>query len=195
MDIPWLILFSKIDWKISMNNSRIIEWINNCVTKNSSSTQLNSIEIENVLHFSLLWNIFEDVFWTRSNSPRNPNDAFSLRKVHSVVEANANKLDESIITPIFCYFHNRYQDNKKFKALKFRHNEKETEDKLLSMLSSAVNINLNHKAYFISSIIYRFRNNLFHGEKQMIKISLQEENFQNANEFLMHFIEKCKGEL
>lgn len=178
-----------------MNNSRIIEWINTCIIKDESSPKLNKSEIDNVLHFSLLWNIFEDIFWTRSGNTRGQHPAFNLRNVHNVVEVNAHKLDESIITPIFCYFHNRYQDNKKFKDLKFRNNEKETENKLLTILSSAENINLNHKAYFISSIIYRFRNNLFHGEKQMVKIRFQEENFQNANEFLMHFIEKCKREL
>jgi hypothetical protein len=41
----------------------------------------------------------------------------------------------------------------------------------------------------ISIIIYRYRNNLFHGIKDIPKIDAQIENFKNANSFLISFLD------
>ena len=34
-------------------------------------------------------------------------------------------------------------------------------------------------------IIYRYRNNLFHGEKAIASLPMQKDNFINANKFLI----------
>jgi uncharacterized membrane protein YecN with MAPEG domain len=41
-------------------------------------------------------------------------------------------------------------------------------------------------------IVFRYRNNLFHGEKSIYKLQNQIDNFRNANQFLMLFMEKWK---
>ncbi len=39
-------------------------------------------------------------------------------------------------------------------------------------------------------IIYRYRNNLFHGEKEIASLPNQQENFDYANNFLMTCLEE-----
>lgn len=174
----------------------IIKWINNNIYVNNRVDKLNNNNIPNVLAFSLLWNLYEDLFWTR-NSNNTGDSAYSLAKVLESIENKKNKLDKNIITPIFDYFHRRYQDSLKFNQLKFRDRDadKEARERLGNMISLSNGYSKSDKLYFIMAIVFRFRNNLFHDEKKLIKIKYQEENFKYTNQFLMHIIEKSKKDL
>ena len=44
----------------------------------------------------------------------------------------------------------------------------------------------------ILMIVYRYRNNLFHGEKSIRDLPNQIDNFRNANQLLMVFMEKWR---
>ena len=174
--------------------NEIIEWIN--LNIDNSQDILNSNNIPNIFAFTLLWNLYEDLFWTRNTDNTN-NQAYSLRKALEIIESKKDKFDESVITPIFCYYHTRYQELSKFENLKFRDSgaDREAKEKIELMLNSTIQHSISNKLYFIMAIVFRFRNNLFHGEKQLIHIQYQEENFKYANQFLMHIIEKSKEDL
>jgi len=174
----------------------ILEWINNNILQNNRADKLEGNDIQNVLAFTLLWNLYEDLFWTRNKENTN-SSAYSLGKALGTIEIKKDKFNEDNINPIFCYFYEKYQDTNKFESLKFRKQGKDAEVKvkLTIMLNSMIEHNKGDKLYFIMAIVFRFRNNLFHGEKQLISIQYQEENFKYANQFLMHIIEKSKEDL
>jgi len=48
------------------------------------------------------------------------------------------------------------------------------------------------KAEALIKIIFRLRNNLFHGEKDVGKLYEQNESFAYANQFLLNIVEKHK---
>jgi len=174
----------------------IIEWINNNLHKNNRTDKLKENDIQNILAFTMLWNLYEDLFWTR-NSDNTNHSAYSLGEALKTIKNKKDKLSEDIINPIFCYFYHRYQDEVKFNQLKFRDKgaDNEARKKLENMINSSIEHSKSDKLEFIMAIVFRYRNNLFHGEKQLIKIKYQEENFEYANKFLMHIIEKCKEDL
>lgn len=80
------------------------------------------------------------------------------------------------------YFKNRYVSNGitngRFVRLNFRANERRkiVEGVLLEQNNSTQDIVLA-----LSIIVYRYRNNLFHGLKKIRHIDKQRENFENAN--------------
>ena len=173
--------------------SQVIDWINDTII-NEREHRIDSSDIDDIRDFSLLWNLFEDICWNQNNENSN---AFPLREILKIVSSKYQSLrsNQSDIDEIYNYFIDRYQDNNKFDNLKFRDNE--TENIAKTLLEKAINdssssITFEEKIKIILSIIHRYRNNLFHGEKDMQYIRLQKGNFEKSNKFLMLFIEKCK---
>lgn len=147
----------------------MIEWINLRFGTNYTEEQLT-----NVKDFSLLWNIFENLVCENN--------------------CNVNRLDERL-TPVafeiaefqetFDYFIDRYTSkgttNERFDRLNFRNGDRKevVANVLLGNDNEVSNIVLA-----LSIIVYRYRNNLFHGLKNFMQIDQQEENFKNANRVL-----------
>lgn len=75
--------------------------------------------------------------------------------------------------------------NPRFPYLHFRQNDRRSlvEDVLLG-----INTNNNDIILALIIIVYRYRNNLFHGLKNMQEIDQQKENFDNANNVLKIFL-------
>jgi len=156
---------------------KILNWINKNI--NDSKT-LNENDIPNVLAFSLLWNMFESLFCDKYAN---------MCKINDSIDKHIDLLEEEKYQKIFEYFYDRYKnDDNKLNALNLRKPQKSLVKKVLDESFT----DKNNKLKFIMVIIYRFRNNLFHGEKQLLKLKYQEENFNNANQFLMYFIENCR---
>ena len=84
------------------------------------------------------------------------------------------------------YFKNRYivdgATNGRFEHLNFRNNDRKelVEDVLLGN-----NIEVSNIVLALTIIVFRYRNNLFHGLKEMQFIDQQKENFENANLILI----------
>lgn len=158
--------------------SDVIQWINEKIIDEGNKIAAN--DIDEVRDFVLLWNLFEDLLC---------NNNANMNKIDNLIDRFIDILDENKYQEIYEYFHNRYKDDgTKFKALKLRRPHKNLVKKILDDEF----VDKNNKLKFIMAIIYRYRNNLFHGEKDMKKIKFQKENFEQTNKFLMYFIETCK---
>ncbi|HBT32680.1 MAG TPA: hypothetical protein DEB15_07520, partial [Pusillimonas sp.] len=68
----------------------------------------------------------------------------------------------SPLRPIFNHFHNRYQDKKRHKNLMHGHTEPDITSLLLCPIESLSETQI---LYFLVAIVYRYRNNIFHGSK------------------------------
>jgi hypothetical protein len=154
----------------------MIEWINE-----RFGTDFTEEQLINVKDFSLLWNIFENLVCGNN--------------------CNVNRLDERL-NPVefqivdfqenFEYFKDRYTENgttnARFEHLNFRNGDRK--EFVANVLLGNEN-ETSAKVLALTIIVYRFRNNLFHGLKNFMQIDQQEENFRNANQviksILTHF--------
>ncbi|MDO9511345.1 MAG: hypothetical protein Q7J34_06280 [Bacteroidales bacterium] len=152
----------------------MIEWINNKFGTDYSAEELNEIK-----DFTLLWNIFENTIF---------NAEFSINILEQEI-ANRNPNIENFQI-CFDYFQNRYVNNNqignRFQFLNFRRNDREqfVRDVLLGSITTD-----DEKILAIGIIIYRLRNNLFHGIKDYRYLNGQVENFSHANIFIQKFLE------
>jgi len=154
----------------------MIEWINNRFGTNFTENDLGSIK-----DFALAWNIFENLVCNNSCS------------VNQLAQ-RLNQIDFEIgdFTEPLEYFKNRYVSNGvtngRFEHLNFRPNDRReiVEGVLLGQNNLTRDI-----VFALSIIVFRYRNNLFHGLKQIENIDQQRENFENANlvltKILRHF--------
>ena len=62
------------------------------------------------------------------------------------------------------------------------------EQKVKSVLEGKVNA-VDDIVFALLIIIFRLRNNLFHGEKWVYKLDDQVDNFRNANQVLAKFLD------
>lgn len=147
----------------------MLEWINSKFGTNITETTL--IEIKD---FTLLWNIFDNTLFMSE---------FSIDQLESTIQ-NRN-FDFGQFRDIFLYFQNRYIEhnliNERFGNLNFRINDREQFVRI-ALLDN--NISDNDKILAIGIIVYRFRNNLFHGVKDFRFLNNQRENFSHANRYL-----------
>ena len=146
------------------------EWINNRFGVNLNDENLSSIK-----EFSLIWNVFEGTVCNNNFSIATA-EAQILNRQFNLADFQSN-LD---------YFKDRYVENgatnDRFNFLHFRPNDRE---ELVRQVLLGNNTDIHQIVLAITIIIYRFRNNLFHGLKDIRVIDQQNDNFQNANSFLM----------
>lgn len=156
----------------------ILEWINR-----RYNTHLNEANLVEVKNFALVWNIFEgsicDSHFTISN--------FRQRLEQQTEEHEFNMTD---FEPYMNYFRSRYITNNSINSrftrlyIENRHWAKYAERILLEDTPE-----INDIIMVLIIIVYRLRNNLFHGRKEMPSINHQADNFSNANNFLMTLID------
>ncbi len=151
------------------------DWINN-----KFGLQLSNNDLTNVKDFSLIWNIYDNLVFESSFSIEN------AENIYQEIEIGENEINE-----ILEYFKSRYvkngETNHRFNHLNFRTNDRM--EFVRDVLSGNIN-DIKNKALAITIIVYRFRNNLFHGIKDFRIIDQQNDNFHNANQFLQIMINK-----
>lgn len=136
--------------------------------------QLQDKDLKSVRDFSLVWNIFEATVCDTN---------FSITKVEQALRNKNFNLDDFV--PFLEYFKDRYisnnNTNQRFEMLHFRPNDKKdfVAEVLLGQHSGTKQIILA-----LVIIVFRFRNNLFHGLKDIRFIDEQKSNFDNANSVL-----------
>jgi hypothetical protein len=155
-------------------------WINSYLAHDAA---LSYEEIESTRNFALIWNIFEGSCCTQSAS------ISKLAEVAERVNRGGQVLENDFAQAI-AYFSDRYIKNgipnHTFDTLYFRPNDRKNfvERVLKGELTEAKDILL---ALLI--IIFRLRNNFFHGIKSMHSIITQSDNFLHANRVLRRVIE------
>lgn len=151
----------------------IIDWINH-----RYATQIAEDDLVSIKDFSLLWNIFEATVCDTYYTPEKVFDKLDQNNI-DITEFKSN-LD---------YFRNRYVEkenfNNRYYFLNFRRNDRE--DIVQKVLKGELSTK-NETILAIVIIVYRFRCNLFHGNKDIREINDQRENFEQANDFLMKLL-------
>ena len=140
---------------------------------------LTQEERDAIMHFALLWSLFEaDVLGARAC-------ARSIAEVSKRWETEGRLKAESF-SSCLSYFRRRYFENNEFTdhfaGLHFRRNDNQH---LVESVLKGENKNVGDIAAALLIIVYRLRNNLFHGVKWAYGIQGQLSNFTNANSLLM----------
>jgi hypothetical protein len=147
-------------------------------------SNLSDEEVNAITDFSLLWSLFESRVLSRNAN---------ARALCNAVEAwlNGGAFDPNLFDDEIAYFQQRYHPGDDFShhffGLRLQRADREpmvrrvldgTEDEASNRLSAAL------------IIIYRYRNNLFHGEKWEYELEDQLGNFNAANAILMKALER-----
>lgn len=152
----------------------MINWINY-----KYGTTLSEADLIEIKDFSLLWNIYENTIFESD---------FSVAKLDQ--EIIIRQLQINQFNDTLDYFKNRYTlngiTNCRFTYLSFRPPDRES---LVREVLTNVNNNDHDKILSIGIIVYRYRNNLFHGIKDFRTLDQQADNFRNANNYLRTFLD------
>ncbi|MBB6329831.1 hypothetical protein HNP24_000781 [Chryseobacterium sediminis] len=150
--------------------------------------KINEKDIRPVLHFSLLWNFFESMYFTADNQ-------LSARNLVLLSRLSLSYLTPEVINKNFEYFKSRYfaeaSTNGLFESLNLsttRSNELGSSFKIFCE-NTIINEHseLEDKLIVLFLIIHRYRNNLFHGRKQTLTLNIYKKQFKIINEFLIDY--------
>lgn len=152
-------------------------WLEEYLSKLGATADVDSPEFQEVKNFHLIWNIFESKFFEKqctASKMLNANDyAPNLRTTEQT----------------FSFFKSLYVEkgrlNSRFSSL---HISSKNVGKAKEILLSE-NPNITDKNRLCRMIIHRYRNNLFHGEKQILQLREQIELFKRANQYLIGIID------
>jgi hypothetical protein len=148
----------------------MIDWINN-----KFGTNFTENDLKNIKDFSLLWNIFENLVCDRNCTINRIEERLNL------IEFQIGDFEVSLN-----YFKERYRannnTNERFEFLKIVPN---TRKEFVKQILLENDKNTSNIILALSIIVYRYRNNLFHGEKNFMLLNEQEENFSHANQVLI----------
>jgi len=161
--------------------TEIIAWLK---TRAHGFNLLSDKEISAISEFALLWSLFE---------ARILNTEGSARAICDAVDAwrQAGTLDAAMLDPELAYFRQRYCANgaltDHFDHLGLPNNG------LRSMVSAVIDGSNNDSRDRVATvliIVFRYRNNLFHGVKWQYKLADQLGNFTAANAVLMKVLDR-----
>ena len=137
-------------------------------------------EHEAIFHFTLLWSLFENRVLGRNGN---------VRKIRTAVENNSfdlAKFDDSL-----AHFKNRYVQNGEMSYLFDRLFPQNNGKELVAAVLKGEEEHPNECVIALLIIVYRLRNNLFHGSKWEDEIQGQQKNFNHANKVLMEAIDQA----
>jgi hypothetical protein len=162
----------------------VLTWLDNYL---QNVPGINPEKINAITNFSLMWNLFESVLG---------NNTMSIQRISQIATLISTKDNcNDFYREYFSYFKDRYVDeigNTKaiFNNLAFRANDKKD---FVEQTLKSEGLNAAEAIEALLIIIYRLRNNLFHGEKELHTIHTQYENFNNANLFLSKLLDIHKA--
>lgn len=157
-----------------------IDWL---CAKAPGFSDLSEDERAAIMHFSLLWSFFEAEALHTNASAKS-----ILALVHEW--ASNGRLNKALFAPSLTYFCTRYFDQgsltKHFGGLNLRRNDG---PELVGAVLKGENKNDADNVAALLIVVFRLRNNLFHGVKWAYGIRGQLDNFTNANTALMAALE------
>jgi hypothetical protein len=158
--------------------------VTNWLERNARGFPERSEEERNaIMQFSLLWSLFE------ARTLETSGDADSILAV-SRRWANKGLLTGETFKHELAYFRKRYRADKgftyRFNYLNLRRSDKRD---LVERVLKGETADLAEVTAALLIIVYRLRNNFFHGVKWAYEIRDQLENFNHGNSVLMQAIE------
>jgi len=141
-----------------------------------------------ILHFSLMWNLFERNACCKEANPSNIERSVQLAFADG-------KLSLTPFAEHLAYFQSRSQrdgmtTDQYLNALKL------TNQKARKLVQSALAGHLrdvNNVVYALLLIAHRIRNNLFHGEKDVAYLHSQRDLFHTVNSLLATYLEQTRS--
>lgn len=157
-----------------------IDWL---CAKAPGFNDLSEDERAAIMHFSLLWSFFEAEALHTNASAKS-----ILTLVHEW--ASNGRLNKALFAPSLAYFCARYLDHGSFTELFGGLNLRQNDSpELVGAVLKGENKNDADSVAVLLIIVFRLRNNLFHGVKWAYGIRGQLDNFTNANAALMAGLE------
>ncbi|WP_426092379.1 hypothetical protein [Flavobacterium sp. DSR3-2] len=160
-----------------MEDFNELEWINNFF---DNTIDLQGQGIERIKNFALFWNMFENFAC---------GNFANVQKIESFV-VNLNDrtaISNELVNPYLKYFIDRYSQNGEIniEGLQFRTfaSDIRAKEKIRKVLIREVTTPQEILEALLL-ILLRFRNNLFHGNKQIVNLNSQISNFTHANKLL-----------
>lgn len=145
---------------------------------------LTQEEQDAIADFSLLWSLFEC---------RILNTEGSARAICNAVEGwhRSGAMSPDLFDHEIAYFRNRYHSNGRFTAhfdgLRLRRSDRVP---LVRAVLDGTDNDPQSKTAAVLIIVYRYRNNLFHGVKWGYEIAGQLGNFTHANNAMIKALER-----
>jgi len=155
----------------------------------ASGTPIDASELQPILEFTLIWNLFE----------RETCDRFvriTAVRDHVNRASNRGQLHREAFEPYLSFFRSRYPSYNEEEFLadhllsgRRRHVAGDLEDiALLRDVLAGISTDTNNVVYALLFIVYRVRNNLFHGEKDVYTLHLQRDLFEAINSLLSTYL-------
>jgi hypothetical protein len=165
-----------------------LQWINEFFD-NAIDLQQNE-GLERIKNFALFWNMFEK--YACGNFA-------NVKKIEDfVVKLNERTaISNETVNPYLEYFIDRYtrvNNEVNIEGLQFRNKpaDARSKGKVLKVLSREV-ITPREILEALLLILLRFRNNLFHGNKEIVRLNNQVTNFTIANKLLAEVLMLMKA--
>ena len=170
-----------------MDGNYVIDWLKHYFNK----PNLKEKELKPILHFSLLWNLFEHTYFENDKDRRlNPKSLINLSDI-SFQTSKDGELDD-----LFNFFKKRYLSDNGVKTNRYfddlildKKNGSPNNYDLCRDILLKSDPTKQEKLKIIFLIVHRFRNNLFHGRKYPETLNIYEKPFMKINTFLIHFID------
>jgi len=143
-------------------------------------------KIEEVRNFALLWNMFEDQIFGNS---------MNKTKIDEMNDKISKAISEIVVEKTFQFFSDRYTNENdgrsKFDGLKLDKKNFCSRDEIEDIYGKLKlkDCDKKEKTRIILYILYRLRNNLFHGEKEAREFYSQNEMFKVCNDFIIECLE------
>ena len=157
-----------------VNTFSASKWIAN---NTSGGTELSAVTQRSLADFTIMWNFFES---TLCNNRASVNEF--KRIIANFQPAQLDQMTIQKLNSCLSYWRTRYciSDgfNQLFNELNFRLNDCKTDVK---EVLNETKIDLRDKIFALMILIYRLRNNLFHGLKSIQILNNQVDNINNAS--------------
>lgn len=131
-------------------NVGTIQWLGNYLGKNRDAVS-EYFTSKYVSSFLILWTIFEQELF----------NGYAKKRKLKHFRLDGFQFDDKL-NKCFEYFHDRYQDKKKFNNLRHRDSFSEID---LILNTQKDRVNEENRLLLLLYVVYRYRNNIFHGSK------------------------------
>lgn len=163
-------------------NKSIYKWLGNYLKVEGKNIGEHDVEemlkSELATSYLIVWPILEQKLC---------NGFFKPCKISNYAEKYISKYEQMDIDDAVKHFYERYQDKDFYRHLK--HGDKHTEnyDKILA--SDFSSISDEDKINFILYVVYRYRNNIFHGNKKILSWAQYSTEINLCLEVMMKLID------
>lgn len=160
-------------------SSRVTEWLADHFSTEAWNIQ-DMLQTQNATVYLLIWPIMEQRVF----------DGFMQgKKIVPVSEKLGEYFDEMNADEKARYFHSRYQDAEKYRRLTDSKKYKPMEIVLAKEYSELTNI---EKMTLMMTTVFRYRNNIFHGNKAIGDWNKYSQEIEYCTEFMMSVVDVYK---